>query len=53
MQTPSPVRHLAIIPDGNRRWARARGLTAQEGHRAGIAAIDAAVRAAFDAAPSA
>ncbi len=43
------VRHLAIIPDGNRRWARARGLTPQEGHRAGIAAIDAAVRAAFEA----
>lgn len=48
MQTPSPVRHLAIIPDGNRRWARAHGLSAQEGHRAGIAAIDAALRAAFD-----
>lgn len=27
--------HVVIIPDGNRRWARARGLTAIEGHRAG------------------
>lgn len=45
--TGTPVRHLAIIPDGNRRWARARGLTAQEGHRAGIAAIDNAIRVAF------
>jgi len=28
--------HIVIIPDGDRRWARARGLTPQEGHRAGI-----------------
>lgn len=27
--------HVAIIPDGNRRWARARGLSAPEGHEAG------------------
>lgn len=26
--------HIAIIPDGNRRWARARGLVPMEGHRA-------------------
>ena len=29
-------RHIAIILDGNRRWARARGLSANEGHRAGV-----------------
>ncbi|HTK59625.1 MAG TPA: polyprenyl diphosphate synthase [Candidatus Baltobacteraceae bacterium] len=29
------MRHLAIIPDGNRRWAKARGLPALEGHRRG------------------
>jgi undecaprenyl diphosphate synthase len=45
--TAAPVRHLAIIPDGNRRWARARGATVQAGHQAGIAAIDAAIREAF------
>lgn len=28
--------HLAIIPDGNRRWARARGLHTFEGHRRGF-----------------
>lgn len=28
--------HLAIIPDGNRRWARAKGLHTLEGHRRGF-----------------
>ncbi len=28
--------HIAIIPDGNRRWARARGLPTLEGHRRGF-----------------
>lgn len=28
--------HVAIIPDGNRRWARARGLPVFEGHRRGF-----------------
>ncbi len=28
--------HIAIIPDGNRRWARARGLYTLEGHRVGF-----------------
>ncbi len=31
----SGVNHLAIIMDGNRRWAKERGLPAFEGHRAG------------------
>ena len=29
-------KHLAIIPDGNRRWARKRGLPTFEGHRRGF-----------------
>src|SRR3989344_7236392 len=28
--------HVAIIPDGNRRWARARGLNTLKGHKAGF-----------------
>ena len=31
--------HIAIIMDGNRRWARKRGLTATEGHKAGVEAL--------------
>jgi undecaprenyl diphosphate synthase len=30
-------RHIAVIMDGNGRWARARNLPRVEGHRAGIA----------------
>lgn len=33
----SPITHVAIIPDGNRRWARERGLPTIEGHRRGFA----------------
>lgn len=28
--------HIAIIPDGNRRWARSRGLHTLKGHKAGF-----------------
>jgi undecaprenyl diphosphate synthase len=31
----SPPRYVAIITDGNGRWAEARGLPVEEGHRAG------------------
>lgn len=41
-------RHVAIVMDGNRRWARQRGLPAIEGHRRGIAALRRATRAASD-----
>ena len=39
-------RHVAIIMDGNGRWAGRRGLARIEGHRAGIEAVRRAVRAA-------
>ncbi len=32
-------RHVAIIMDGNRRWARARGASEIDGHAAGVEAI--------------
>jgi undecaprenyl diphosphate synthase len=37
-------RHVAIIMDGNRRWARGRGLDELEGHRAGVEAIRSLLR---------
>ena len=41
-------RHIAIIMDGNRRWAKQRGLPAFEGHRRGIIALREVTRAASD-----
>lgn len=37
-------RHVAIIMDGNGRWAKARGLPRIEGHRAGIKSVRETVR---------
>jgi undecaprenyl diphosphate synthase len=42
-QVPQPA-HVAIIMDGNGRWAQMRGLPRQEGHRRGLEALRAAVR---------
>jgi undecaprenyl diphosphate synthase len=36
--------HIAIIMDGNGRWAKARGLPRASGHRAGVEALRQAVR---------
>jgi undecaprenyl diphosphate synthase len=49
--TSSPTRfdlklHVAILLDGNGRWAAARGLARSEGHRAGVAAVRRVVCAA-------
>ena len=41
-------RHVAIIMDGNGRWAEARGLPRSAGHKAGIDALRRAVKAAAD-----
>jgi undecaprenyl diphosphate synthase len=41
-------RHVAIIMDGNGRWAAARGLPRSEGHRRGLEALRRTVRAAGD-----
>ena len=39
-------RHLGLIIDGNRRWARARGLPVSEGHRRGYENVKTIVKAA-------
>jgi len=41
-------RHVAIIMDGNGRWAERRGLSRVEGHRAGLDACREVLRAAND-----
>ena len=41
-------RHVAIIMDGNRRWARARGVPEAQGHAAGVEAIRPIVEHASD-----
>jgi undecaprenyl diphosphate synthase len=43
-----PPRHVAIIMDGNGRWARDRGLPRALGHRQGVEAVRRAVRAAIE-----
>lgn len=39
-------KHIAIIMDGNRRWARARGLPDKEGHKVGVEKIEEIVKEA-------
>mgnify|MGYP003296468758 CR=1 FL=1 len=43
------LRHLGIICDGNRRWAKERGLPTLEGNNKGLAVIEDLVNAAMDA----
>jgi undecaprenyl diphosphate synthase len=45
---PTIPRHVAIIMDGNGRWAAARGLPRSAGHKAGIDAVRRAVKSAMD-----
>jgi undecaprenyl diphosphate synthase len=44
---PMP-RHVAIIMDGNGRWAKERGLPRSIGHRKGVEAVRRTVRAAIE-----
>jgi len=41
-------RHVAIVMDGNGRWAQQRGLPRPEGHRAGIEAVHEVVHGALE-----
>ncbi len=45
---PARARYVAIITDGNGRWAQARGLPVGEGHRAGADTVKARLRDAVD-----
>lgn len=44
--TPNSKLHVAILLDGNGRWAASRGLPRSEGHRAGVSAVRRIMRAA-------
>ena len=46
--TPGAPRHVAIIMDGNGRWAEARGLPRTVGHRYGVEAVKRTVEAAAE-----
>ena len=46
---PEVARAVAIIMDGNGRWAAGRGVTVAEGHRAGSRALRPVVETAIDA----
>ena len=46
---PEVARAVAIIMDGNGRWAAAHGVTVAEGHRAGSRALRPVVETAIDA----
>jgi undecaprenyl diphosphate synthase len=41
-------RHVAIIADGNGRWAQARGLPVRKGHEAGADTLKARLRDAIE-----
>jgi undecaprenyl diphosphate synthase len=46
-EVPAP-RHIAIIMDGNGRWAGERGLPRAEGHRQGVESVRRSVKAAIE-----
>jgi len=46
--TAGVPRHLGLILDGNRRWARERGLPIYEGHKAGYRNMETILDAALD-----
>lgn len=48
LELNSVPRHVAIIPDGNRRWAQQRGVTSSLGHHMGAEGVVNIVAAARD-----
>jgi len=47
-EDPARARYVAIITDGNGRWARARGLPVNDGHSAGADTVKARLRDAAE-----
>jgi len=47
-ETVAVPRHIGLILDGNRRWAKVHGLPTLEGHRKGYAVLKDITRAAID-----
>ena len=45
---PQSLNHLAIIMDGNRRWARSHGLEVLRGHHQGADTLQEICRVAID-----
>ena len=48
MSSAQPARYVAIITDGNGRWAQRRGLPVAEGHQAGADTVKARLRDAAE-----
>lgn len=42
------IEHIAIIPDGNRRWAKAKGIAPEQGHLEGFERTREIIEQAFD-----
>ena len=53
MENNSPISsiHVAIIMDGNGRWAEARGLPRTEGHKVGVKVVREIVEASVERGP--
>ena len=47
-EEPPSARYVAIITDGNGRWARAHGVSVNEGHNAGADTVKARLRDAAE-----
>lgn len=47
VETAAPL-HVALIMDGNGRWANQRGLPRAAGHRAGVDALKRTIEGAAD-----
>ena len=48
MEKDQLPRHVAIIMDGNGRWAKARGMSRTQGHLEGVKRVEEIIKAACD-----